>query len=78
VVVKAQNLLTDPNSRFEELASIIETDQEITLNILNLANSAYYSHKNEVYSVYRGPDPGQRTHIYPACHGKFNPDERQR
>jgi HD-like signal output (HDOD) protein len=51
VVLKAQNLLTDPNSSFEELANIIETDQEITLNILNLANSAYYSLKNEVCSV---------------------------
>jgi HD-like signal output (HDOD) protein len=51
VVLKAQNLLTDPNSRFEELANIIETDQEITLNILNVANSAYYSLKNEVCSV---------------------------
>jgi putative nucleotidyltransferase with HDIG domain len=51
VVLKAQTLLTDPNSSFQELANIIETDQEITLNILNLANSAYYSLKNEVCSV---------------------------
>ena len=51
VVLKAKSLLTDPNSRFEDLAGIIETDQEITRNILNLSNSAYYSLKNEVCSV---------------------------
>jgi HD-like signal output (HDOD) protein len=51
VVLKAQSLLTDPNSSFEELAKIIETDQKITLNILKMANSAYYSLKNEVCSV---------------------------
>jgi len=51
VVLKAQNLLTDPNSTFDDLSGIIETDQEITLSILNVANSAYYSVKQEVYSV---------------------------
>ena len=51
VVLKAQNLLMDPNSSFDDLSGIIETDQEITLNILNVANSAYYSVKKEVYSV---------------------------
>ena len=51
VVLKAQNLLIDPNSRFDDLTDIIETDQEITLKILNVANSAYYSVKKEVYSV---------------------------
>ena len=51
VVLKAQNLLIDPNSKFDDLSDIIETDQEITLNILNVANSAYYSVKKEVYSV---------------------------
>jgi putative nucleotidyltransferase with HDIG domain len=51
VVLKAHNLLLDPNSSFNELADIIETDQEITLKILKMANSAYYSLKNEVCSV---------------------------
>jgi putative nucleotidyltransferase with HDIG domain len=51
VVLKAQNLMHDPNSRFDDLADIIETDQEITRNILNVANSAYYSLKNEVCSI---------------------------
>ena len=51
VVLKAQRLLIDPNSGFDELAEIIETDQEITRNILNVVNSAYYSLKNEVCSV---------------------------
>jgi HD-like signal output (HDOD) protein len=49
--LKAQRLLIDPNSGFDELAEIIETDQEITRNILNVVNSAYYSLKNEVCSV---------------------------
>ena len=51
VVLKAQMLLTDPNSSFEDLANVIETDQEITLKVLNVVNSAYYSLKKEVYSV---------------------------
>ncbi|MBW2437898.1 MAG: HDOD domain-containing protein [Deltaproteobacteria bacterium] len=51
VVLKAQRLLIDPNSGFDELSNIIETDQEITRNILNVANSAYYSLKNKVCSV---------------------------
>ena len=51
VVLKAQRLLIDPNSGFDELAGIIETDQEITRNILNVVNSAYYSLKNKVCSV---------------------------
>jgi putative nucleotidyltransferase with HDIG domain len=51
VVLKAQNLLVNPNSSFDDLSDIIETDQEITLNILNVANSAYYSVKKEVCSV---------------------------
>lgn len=51
VVLKAQNLLTDPNSSFEELANTIETDQEITLKVLSVVNSAYYSLKKEVCSV---------------------------
>ena len=51
VVLKAQNLIHDPNSRFDDLSDIIETDQEITRNILNMANSAYYGLKNEVSSV---------------------------
>jgi putative nucleotidyltransferase with HDIG domain len=51
VVLKAQNLIMDSNSGFDDLSDIIETDQEITRNILNVANSAYYSLKNEVCSV---------------------------
>jgi putative nucleotidyltransferase with HDIG domain len=51
VVLKAQKLLIDPNSSFHNLSDIIETDQEITLSILKIANSAYYMVKKEVYSV---------------------------
>lgn len=51
VILKAQMMLTDPNSSFEDLANVIETDQEITLQVLNVVNSAYYSLKKEVCSV---------------------------
>jgi putative nucleotidyltransferase with HDIG domain len=51
VILKAQTILTNPNSSFEELANIIETDHEITLKILNVVNSAYYSPGKEVSSV---------------------------
>ena len=50
-ILKAQTILTNPNSSFEELAKIIETDHEITLKILNVVNSAYYSPGKEVSSV---------------------------
>ena len=53
VVAKAQSMMVDPNSNFDELASIIETDPEITLRVLKLANSAYYGLKNNVYSVHQ-------------------------
>ncbi len=51
VVIKAQELMHDPHSSFDALAGIIETDQEITLKILRVTNSAFYSLKNEVSSV---------------------------
>jgi hypothetical protein len=31
VVLKAQNLLIDPNSKFDDLSDIIETDQDSTM-----------------------------------------------
>ncbi|MGD1969634.1 MAG: HDOD domain-containing protein [Desulfobacterales bacterium] len=51
VILKAQMMLTDPNSSFEDLANVIETDPEITLQVLNVVNSAYYSLQKEVCSV---------------------------
>ena len=51
VILKVQTILTNPNSSFDELANIIETDHEITLKVLNVVNSAYYSLGKPVSSV---------------------------
>ena len=51
VVMKAQEIMADPNSNMEDLAAIIETDQSMVVKILKLMNSAYYGLSREVSSV---------------------------
>ncbi|MBN2125550.1 MAG: HDOD domain-containing protein [Deltaproteobacteria bacterium] len=50
-VFKAQEILRDPNSSFEELAKILETDQAVAARVLKLANSAYYGLVGQVSSL---------------------------
>ena len=51
VVMKAQEIMADPNSDIEDLVAIIETDQSMVVKILKLINSAYYGLGREVSSV---------------------------
>jgi len=51
VVVKAQEIITNPDSSTKELARIIETDQAIVAKALKLANSAYFGLSGKVSSI---------------------------
>ena len=51
VVMKAQEIIADPNSNVEDLAAIIETDQSIAIRILKLINSAHYGLSGKVSSI---------------------------
>ena len=51
VVLKAQEIMSDPDSSFKKLASVIATDQAISVRILKLANSAYYGLSGKVTSI---------------------------
>ena len=51
IVLKAQEVMADPNSSMKDLARIIETDQGIVTRTLLLANSAYYGLAGKVTSV---------------------------
>ena len=51
VVMKAQEIMADPNSNVEDLVVIIETDQSIVAKILELINSGYYGLGREISSI---------------------------
>lgn len=50
-VLRAQNLLRQPNSSANELAKILQYDAGITTNILKLCNSAYYGLSTEITNL---------------------------
>jgi HD-like signal output (HDOD) protein len=51
VVLKAQEILSDPDSGLKELASVIATDPAISVRILKMANSAYFGLAGKVTSI---------------------------
>ncbi len=53
VAHKARQVVSNPDSNFEDLAKVIETDQAIAATVLKLANSAYYGSMGTVSSVQR-------------------------
>ncbi len=53
VAQKARRVISNPDSSFEDLAKVIETDQAIATTVLKLANSAYYGSAGTVSSVQR-------------------------
>lgn len=53
VVMKAQQVMSDPGSSFKELGAVIETDQAIAARVLKLANSAYYGLRGMVSSIHQ-------------------------
>lgn len=50
-VIRAQEIIRDPNSSFEELAKVLETDQAVGAKVLKLANSPYYGMMGKVSSL---------------------------
>jgi HD-like signal output (HDOD) protein len=53
VMIKAREIMADPNSSFKDIASVIETDQAIAAKILKVANSAYYGLSGMVSSIHQ-------------------------
>ena len=51
VMIKARKLMADKNSGFQELASVLETDQAIATRVLRMANSPYYGLSGKVTSI---------------------------
>ncbi|MBE9581050.1 MAG: zinc-ribbon domain-containing protein [Proteobacteria bacterium] len=50
-VLKAREIMANPNSDFKELAELLETDQAIAARVLKLANSSYYGLSGKVSSI---------------------------
>ncbi len=48
---KAHELIKDPNTNFEDLAKVLETDQAIAARVLRMANSPYYGMSGSVSSL---------------------------
>jgi HD-like signal output (HDOD) protein len=53
VMIKAREIMADPNSSFKDIAKVIETDQAIAAKILKVANSAYYGLSGMVSSIHQ-------------------------
>ena len=52
-VLKAREIMADPNSDFKELGKLLETDQAIATKVLKLSNSSYYGMSGNVSSVHQ-------------------------
>ncbi len=52
-VLKAREIMANPNSDFKELANLFETDQAIAAKILKIANSPYYGYSGKITSIQR-------------------------
>jgi HD-like signal output (HDOD) protein len=52
-ILKAREIMTNPESDFKELANLFETDQAIAAKILKLANSPYYGYSGKITSIQR-------------------------
>ena len=53
VAVTIINMFNDPDSTFQDLARVIETDEHLTERILKTANSGYYGFNEKITSVSR-------------------------
>ena len=51
IILKAREIIANPNSSIKDLAKIIETDQALVAKVLTLANSAYYGVSGMVASI---------------------------
>jgi len=52
-ILKARDVMANPDSDFKELANLFETDQAIAAKILKLANSPYYGYSGKITSIQR-------------------------
>jgi len=53
IVLKAQQVMANPNAGFKEIGAIIETDQAIAARVLRMANSSFYGLSGMVTSVHQ-------------------------
>jgi len=53
VVIKALDIVKDPNSSIKDLGNIISCDQSLSIKVLNLVNSAYYGFAQQISSISR-------------------------
>jgi len=53
VVIKALDVVKNPNSSMKELGDIITYDQSLSLKVLNIVNSAYYGFAQQITSISR-------------------------
>lgn len=53
VIMRALNVIKDPESGTKELAKIISYDQSLSTKVLTLVNSAYYGFSQQITSVSR-------------------------
>ena len=51
IILKAREIIADPDSSLKHLADTIETDQALVAKVLTLANSAYYGVSGMVSSI---------------------------
>jgi HD-like signal output (HDOD) protein len=51
IILKAREILSDPDSSLRDLARVIEIDQALVAKVLTLANSAYYGVSGMVSSI---------------------------
>lgn len=51
IILKAREILSEPDSSLRELARVIEIDQALVAKVLTLANSAYYGVSGMVSSI---------------------------
>lgn len=53
VIMRALNVMKDPDSSMKELAKIISYDQSLSTKVLTLVNSAYYGFPQQITSIAR-------------------------
>lgn len=53
VIMRALNVMKDPDSSMKELAKIISYDQSLSTKVLTLVNSAYYGLPQQITSISR-------------------------
>lgn len=54
VIMRALNIIKDPESGAKQLADIISYDQSLSTKVLTLVNSAYYGFSQQITSISRG------------------------